>query len=322
MYESACEYLGEGNIHQLIIRPEEDYLKQVSAVLRKRKPTHYIYDPRTVSGNAVVKIWQSFKVAILLNKYAVIPIVILTDLSVRVARAQSVIVTAENGLVICFMSVREAKQIFPHNRLIGPCLMPFSVKTMNYLDKIVRLKPIVGQARALFVGALYEPRKTILEEVQSRLTQRGYIFEIRGRFPGDARLADSEYWSQLSHADIVVTTACQGYHYKTSQGRMVQQGADRIDIPQLVYRYLEVLASGALLVAPIVPNVSRYFTPWEHFIPFDTTDDAVNVISYFLDHDSERLKIAKRGRDRAQALISARCFWVMIDTNLQADAMI
>jgi hypothetical protein len=322
LHESACEYLGQENVQKLIIRPEEDYFKQVSEHLINKKPTHYVYDPRTGSGSTLVKLWQSLRIAIAFHRHSVIPIVILTDISIRLARAQGAIVTAKTGVVVCFMTVREVSQIFPHKRIIGPSLMPFSVKTMNYLDSVSQLKPRLDQAKALFIGSLYEPRKTILEDIRYKLTRNGYIFDIKGRSLGNARVKDSEYWEQLCYADIIVTTACQLYHYVTPQGETIQRGADRFNVPQLVYRYLEVLASGALLVAPIVPNVSRYFTPWVHFIPYDSTDDAVKVISYFLDHDSERLIIAKRGKDRAQALISARCFWAMIDTNLQADAMI
>lgn len=322
LYESACEYLGAENIDRLVIRPDENYFKQISVYLKDKNPTHYLYDPRTGSGQALVKLWRSFRIAILLHKHTVVPIVILTDLSVRVARAQSAIVSANSGIVVCFMSAREASSIFPHDRLIGPCLMPFSVKTMNYLDTLGKLKPKSVTAKALFVGALYEPRKTTLEDIRSKLIPRGYLFEIKGRLPGDARMSDSEYWAQLCYADIIVTTASQGYHYKTPQGKMVQRGADRIDIPQLVYRYLEVLASGSLLVAPAVPSVCRYFTPWVHFIPFNTSEDAIKVISHFLDHDAERLIVAKRGKERAEALISARCFWMVVDTALCADALL
>ena len=321
-FESANEYLGGDKVDRLEIRPNEDYLDQVFVYLKEKKPTHYLYDPRTGAGGTLDKLWRSFRMAIILHRNAVVPIVILTDLSVRVSRAQSAIVSARNGLVVCFMSTREAGSIFPHDRLIGPSLMPFSAKTMKYLDEISGLKPNLVTAKALFVGAMYEPRKTILEEISLKLTQRGYLFEIKGRVVGQARLNDSEYWEQLCYADIIVTTADQGYHYKNQQGEMIQRGADRIDIPQLVYRYLEVLASGSLLVAPAVPGVCRYFTPWVHFIPFNSTEEAINVIAHYLDHESERLMIAKSGKERAQALISARCFWLLVDTALRDDSML
>ena len=47
-------------------------------------------------------------------------------------------------------------------------------------------------------------------------------------------------------------------------------------IQNLVYRYLEVLASGSLLIAPNVPGVDRYFKPGIHFVSYENNDDAID----------------------------------------------
>lgn len=311
LYQSACEYMQPENVDKLIIHPDVGYLKQVELALASKRITHYLYDPRTGSQDFWLGLWQSLMVAIYLQKYNVIPVVLLTDLSVRAWRSQSAVVSAQRGIVICFMSVKFIGKIFPHRRLLGPCLMPFSVQTKEMLDALIGRRPKSSSAKALFVGSLYEPRTAQLEEIRSSLARRGLLLEIKGRTIGSARYPDSEYWASLCFSDIVVTTA----------GQMTQKGTDWTDIPHLVYRYLEVLASGALLVAPDVPSVRRYFTPGEHFISFNSPNNAAAVIFYYLMNPAERLKIAGQGKARADALIAARSFWGLVDSALGADSL-
>lgn len=322
LYQSACEYLQPENVHQLIVHPEKNYIEQVSSALSTKRITHYLYDPRTGGSGFWLRLWQSLRLAILLQKHDVVPIVLMSDLSVRIQRSQGAIVSARRGLVVCFMSPRRTTSFFPHRRLIGPSLMPFSVKTKQMLDNLIEKRPRNSPAKTIFIGSLYEPRTTTLEKIRSGLAVRGFAFEIKGRIVGAARVTDHEYWATLCYSDIIVTTADQGIHYTTASGRMVQRGADRIDIPQLVYRYLEAIASGVLLAAPDVPSVRRYFTPGEHFISFDSPESAIEVISNFLENDMERLKIARQGKERADALISSRCFWMSVDNSLGSDSLI
>jgi hypothetical protein len=321
LYQSACEYLGCENVDKLSIKTNTNYLEQILLNIIRNKPTHYIYDPRTDSGGTFLKIWNSFRIALLFHRYGIVPIVILTDLSVRVARSQASIVSSMCGVVVCYVSVKKLGHIFPHKRILGPCLMPLSQQTFEFLrsEKMLNLKR--QNKKALFVGALYEPRTTILNTIKRELIQRGYDLEVKGRLPGELRVMDEEYWASLCNAEVVVTTSEQGYHYKTPTGKMVQRGADLIEVPQLVYRYLEVLACGTLLVAPLVPAIERYFIPGVHFIPYNSPEDAVKIISYYLDNDSDRVSIAECGRKRAEYLISSRCFWTIIDSSLGQNSI-
>jgi hypothetical protein len=321
MFQSAAEYFGVEHTVKLIINPEKKYINQVREFLKHSSPTHYLHDPRSVSGGIFSRVIQSFLLAVILLSRRITPVVILADISLRAQRLQGAIVSSMTGVAICFMSIRESGQMFPHDRLIGPCLMPFSVETFNNLKVISAAKPVSISCGALFVGAMYEPRKAILEGIKSGLEIRGYSLDIKGRLPGEKRVDDTEYWERLSFADIVVTTTQQGFQRETPSGRKIQDGADRVNVTQLIYRFLETLASGSLLVASDVPGVNRYFTPWEHFVPFNSVQEAVERISYFHVNELERLKIASAGQKRAEALIKSRCFWVQIDSSLQRNSI-
>lgn len=313
LYQSACEYLPPDNVHRLIIQPDKNYLKQIDEMLRSTPITHYLYDPRTDNSDVALwrPLWQSFRVAMLLQKQDVVPIVLLTDLAVRSWRTQAAVVSARRGVVICFMSPRCVGPIFPHRRLLGPSLMPFSVQTLQMLNRLIEQKQKNDPATALFAGSLYEPRTTKLEQIRSGLASRGLVFDIKGRPMGSARFSDLEYWSRLCYSDIIVTTADQSNNKKK----------DWNHIPHLIYRYLEVLASGTLLVAQDVPSVRRYFTPGVHFVSFDSTVEAIEVISHYLENEAERLLIAREGKERAEALICSRSFWMLIDASLEVDIL-
>lgn len=309
-YKSACEYLGSDRVYKVKIRKDESYLRQVKMALDEVRPSHYLYDTRTGSQKWYIGLWQAFNIAFLFHLHGVIPIVLLPHLSARTWRAQSAIVTAKRGAVIIWASAKEASAIFPHRRIVGPCLMPLSEATMAFLDKLFERRPKKPPRKALFVGSLYEPRTTILREIAENLKPRGFTLEIRGRELGSPRFPDLDYWSMLSHELIIVTTADQP-----------DSNNDYRWIKYMVYRYLEVMASGALLVAHEVPGIRRYFVPGEHFISFSTPAQASEVIEYYLVNEAERAKIAKKGRTRAQALAAARSFWVGVDIGLGKDAL-
>ena len=189
--------------------------------------------------------------------------------------------------------------------------MPLSETTLSFLDALFEKRTHNPPIRAFFTGLLYEPRSTILREIAENLKSHGFALDIRGRAIGQPRIPDSEYWSILSHERIILTTADQ----------VESSDLDWRWIKQLTYRYLEVLASGALLVAPEVPGIRRYFVPGEHFVSFTTPDHASEVIEYYLTNEIERAKIAQKGRERAKALVAAHSFWVGVDIGLGKNSL-
>ncbi|MCT7968528.1 glycosyltransferase [Laspinema sp. D1] len=310
LYASACEYLNIEQVHKIEVTPDEDYFFQIKKALDITQPTHYLYDPRTGSQHGIKGLWQSFNIAVLLCYRKITPIVLLTDLAVRTWRVQSAVVTAKTGAVVIFMSPRKIYPIFSHRRLVGPSLMPLSMNTMKFLDSLPKASTNTP-SQAIFTGSLYEPRTSILQEIQAGLEQRGFTLEIKGRELGSARISDVDYWVRLKNADLVVTTANQ----------MEQSGTDWTWIPHFLYRYLEVISCGTLLVAPEVPGIHRFFAPNEHFVSFSSVQEAIEAIEYYLINQEKREEIAKDGKHRAKALVEARSFWLSIDVALGKESL-
>lgn len=312
LYACACEYIGADNVHKSEIKPTESYYKQVKQTIKKIGPTHYVYSPRTGSQNWIIGLATSLKLSILLHWHGVVPIAALSDLPFRRWRAQCAVLTAKSGLVVAQMAPKEIHQIFPHRRLIGPCLMPFSKATISHLNTLDKNNGSKVNPMAVFSGSLYEPRTTLLKKIKAELKEKGHSLDINGHALGKDKMTDSEYWQTIQGASIIVTTADQN----------LEKGRDWVWKPHFLYRYTEVLACGRLLVAPSIPGVDRFFIPGTHFIAFNSSTNAAEKIAYYLEHESEGKRIARQGQKRIHELISSRFYWVSIDVALGKDSLL
>ena len=308
---SAEEYLGAGQVYRLTVPSNDIYLRTVCKTMDTVQPTHYLYDPRTGSQHWFGALWEAFRIGLMAASRGIVPIGWLTDFSFRRWRLQVAIATAAAGVTITFMKPAQVARIFPHRRLCGPSLMPISENTLEALQAMrASHQGSPAAPRAAFIGSLYEPRTTKLIEIQNGLRARGHELEIIARKLGGPRIPNGTYWEQLAVADIVVTTA----------DHASGPGIDEIGLPHLVYRYTEALAAGALLIAPTVPAIERYFLPGVHFIPFDKTTEAVEKIAGYLTDAKARTRIARQGQARAAHLIRARTCWTAVDSALGMES--
>jgi hypothetical protein len=298
-------------VRKLIVDKDSSYLAQFCQAINTLKPTHYFYDPRTGSQNWLKGFWEAIYISLFLHVRGIIPVVLLTDLADRKWRNQSAVVTARRGVVITYIAAKEVATIFPHNRIIGPSLMPLSEATLNFLTELASKRIEQSHPVAIFAGSLYEPRTSILTSIAAGLKEQGYVFEIHGRKPNSPRTSDHEYWTTLVNASVIVTTANQ----------VELKGMDWTWIDNMVYRYLEVIACGTLLVAPDVPGIRRYFIPSVHYAAFGNVDEAIEVIAKYLTNSAERKALAKQGNEKARALVCAQTFWTGIDAALGSDSL-
>jgi hypothetical protein len=310
-YQSACEYIGCEKVIKLVLMQNQNYTKEVSSIVKYKGVTHYFYDPRTGSQDFWYGILESIKIAILFKRENITPICLSTDLAVRRWRIQAAIVTCVSGIAICFMSSKEMEEIFPHKRLCGPNVMPFSKQTYDYINKIKQQEKNTVKEEVVFSGSLYEPRTSTLKYIEQGLKIKEIDFKIYGRKLGSKRATDEDYWKRLINTEIVFTTADQ----------MIQEGTDFTHVRHMVYRYLEVLVAGSMLIAQDVPGIKRFFTPGEHFIAYESNDDAVDLIDYYLSNELKAIEIAKAGHEKAKSIIQSEAFWLMVDAGLGTKSL-
>ncbi|MES3032819.1 MAG: glycosyltransferase [Gemmatimonadota bacterium] len=309
---SASEYLGADHVRRVVVPSRDVYLDTVRAAIADGRVTHYLYDPRTGAQESPAALWEAFHVGLMTARAGVIPIGWLTDLPIRRWRLQVAIATAASGVTVTLMAAAQVARVFPHRRLSGPVMMPLSEATLATLEARREQAREVSAPRAVFTGSLYEPRTTALFAIRDGLRAQGLELEILSRELGGPRVPNEVYWHRLVDADIVVTTADQVFG----------DGIDDTGLPHLIYRYSEALAAGALLIAPAVPAIERYFVPGEHFVHFDDPAHAVEVIAHYLANPDERRRIAHLGYTRLQHLVRARGCWLAIDAALGTDALV
>jgi hypothetical protein len=312
--QSAIEFIGdEKRVVQHILENNNNYIEELRIIFQTKSVTHFFYDPRTGHQTLIKGFIDSIRILGLLIRYNVIPIVYLTDISDRKWRMKGAVVSCFNGIALSFLAPKLIGAIFPHNRLIGPSIMPFSKKTFLEIQKNVSYaSKHVNETKAYFIGSLYEPRITELNHVKDSLKKDNKDLILLGRLPGNVRRTDEEYWNTIINAPIVITTTNQ----------ILEDYLDWNWVPSLVYRYLEALICETLLVAPEVPSVKRYFEPNQDFISFNSLEEASKKIKFYLDNKDERELIAKSGNQKAKSLILSKTFWTTIDTSLKKNCII
>ena len=301
-FGSATDFLGVNHVAKLAVKRNQSYVRQVRDFVDSNGVTHYFYDPRTGSQLFFTALLQSFRLAVLFSRRGIIPIAYCTDISVRRWRIQAAIVTSLSGLCVCLTREDIAKGMFPHNRLIGPALMPLSDATLELLDALRSKKAPGDVLQVSFFGSLYEPRVTQLEEIRKGLEAAGITFHIRGRAPGGERISDHDYWEALISSDILISTSSQ----------VNTNGMDLADVNHLIYRFCEALACGVCLVIEDAPGVERYFTDSTDLVLWKDAEEAVKKVRELAAKPDQISKIAKQGRDTMIRLVSARHFWVSI----------
>ena len=68
-------------------------------------------------------------------------------------------------------------------------------------------------------------------------------------------------------------------------------------VPQ---RALDIMGCGGFLMANYQPELAEYFIPGEDLVLYDSVDDLIQKIDYYLSHEEERLQIAKNGYEKVK----------------------
>jgi len=304
--ESLQDYTTAETIEISQIDRDRAYLPQVIRKLNSEKPTHFCIDPRTGSQKSFRALCESFVLVAILGFLKINPIVILTDASIRRWRIQSIILTANIGVIVTFLEVKGMGGLFTHKRVIGPIVMPISEKRLSYLDERNKIQEKNGATdnSVFFIGSLYPKRSDFFEvlnqELQNINSKMQVVFENKS-----AKVSAEDYWNRISSSKFLITTTFQ---QENSLFKM-----DRIDLNQMVFRISEVLAAGKLLFCTDVPGIEEFFQKGIHFVNFTTPEEAARKIDYYSLHVDLAQRIATNGRDKIGELISKKEFWKAID---------
>lgn len=309
--QSAREYLGRECVSRLSIEHRGlGYLLELLTAIRRVRPSHYFYDTRTGHQGKVWGWMQAFMVGLFLTWYDIVPITLLTNFPARKWRRQVATVTARSGLVLVLMSPKDVGGAIPHNRVLGPVLMPFSEKRLSRLrsDFPDRSRENVHPI-ARFIGTVYEPRLTKLASLQEALSALPIELDIVARNIDQPKINEDSYWTALRGSTFVVTTA----------DHAEEPGSDSGVPPHMVYRYTEALVAEACLIAPRVPGP---LVPWVHYVPFDSPFQLSSDLAVLLESPQQIQDIRAAGSTFISDRILGCDWWRDIDVALGSDGLL
>jgi spore maturation protein CgeB len=81
---------------------------------------------------------------------------------------------------------------------------------------------------------------------------------------------------------------------------------------QLKARVFEVMHSGAMLLEERNDQIAAYFTEDLDYVAFSNEKEMLEKIQYYLQHDEERLAIARNGYLKVRTNFTGKQFWRMV----------
>lgn len=65
-------------------------------------------------------------------------------------------------------------------------------------------------------------------------------------------------------------------------------------------RVFDILGCGGFLISNYQPELAEFFVPGEDLVLYESIDDLISKIDYYLSHEEERLQIAKNGYEKVK----------------------
>ena len=165
-----------------------------------------------------------------------------------------------------------------------------------------------------------------MERDWSKITERYDVSFIGSRF-----YADREQWiSELNHRNIPVHLLGEGWGGYVSFAEMLNifqsskinlsfsgtvQGPKR----QLKGRMFQVCLAGGFLLTEYAPGLEQYFEFDKEIACFQTKEEMVDKIHYYLNHDAERRAIAQAGWQRATSEYTSGHMVAKVFNQIKAD---
>jgi glycosyltransferase involved in cell wall biosynthesis len=187
----------------------------------------------------------------------------------------------------------------PHNRVFGPYIFPFSQSLLLAINN--GIKTVKNRSHdVIVVGSLYEPRTTIVRELTDQLKKKGiHLYKTGGSHASLMRISNTEYWSNLEDSKICFTTA----------DHAVETKGDYLHVRHLIYRYLEALACGCILVAQHVPSADHILEVGFDYLGYENIEDAVEKIESLLKDEKVLQEMVNRNQLKFATIIQNFGFW-------------
>ncbi len=128
------------------------------------------------------------------------------------------------------------------------------------------------------------------------------LIKVMSAFP-------ASYVSVLNRRDFMPYSHCLEIMQRS---RMVLNFCDGAELKQLKGRVFEAGYCGALVLEQANNEIDCFLRPMQDYVPWDTPEDLLEKIRYYLTHDDEYIKITENCQNRLKTVYGYKAFWRQI----------
>ena len=188
----------------------------------------------------------------------------------------------------------EAQLLIYGYDLIGECL------SREKLLQLVRLAPITDpedyETDKPGVYADWIRKKCTILERKRLLTEVASRFSLALASPQDPGISGVQYLGLVDYATKMPLVFARSRINLNLTMRTIRHG-----IP---LRVLDVLGAGGFLITNYQPDFDNYFTNGKELVWFESKEQLLELIDYYLRNEEERDRIAKEGQRRAAQIFN------------------
>ncbi len=162
-------------------------------------------------------------------------------------------------------------------------------------------------------GLLREIDVSLVGEVRYLSQRKAMVDRLRD----ETRIAVQMFGTSAADRRRALSIAEYARLYQTSK---ISLAMTKDSVRQLKGRVFEVLHCGAMLLCDRNHHVSHYLRPGVEYVTWNDYDDLVDKARYYLDHESERLAIARAGNARVRSHYNHEVFWRSLLARLGGSA--
>lgn len=298
LYKCLQEYYGKDKVIQVVVPNESNILVYILGMLRDYSPKTIWVDTRIFIVDAHIRnlhkhLKEVSQLNFILNKLNIVPICVMTDsLSAPGYQLVGELLIRNIGILIP-LGANPRISGFSKNYQVLDVTNPISLETSDLL-----LAGSDQKSEDVYLGGLqYEPRRSFLLAVQSKLNDAGLTSKITQKTSNSYL----DYLKEISRYKIVVNT---NFIVNSNSKHMVA-------------RNIEALHAGSLLLTQRTPRLEKILSEGLHYIGIETPDDVVLKVIHYLKHEEEAREIAIRGQTLAHSYAKKNYFVRLVDLKVQ-----
>lgn len=175
-------------------------------------------------------------------------------------------------------------------------------------------QPLPGTVKDIdvsFIGSLmsgiYDSRRRYLEYIKPKIEEQGYSLFVGGglyKGLGEKILTLEDYKNIMNRSKIVLNFSLSFAAYRQMKGRI-----------------MEAMACKSFVMTENCPNIGKFFDQDVDYVSFDSNQELLEKLLYYLEYEEQREKIAKSAFNKMVEIYKPKNVWGYIFKKLGFDVV-